>query len=304
MCARQIKFVLATLVALTPVHVAFAADECKALSDDCVAVGGWNFSVALGAGVRTNPLLHGSDIPLVVVPQFSYYGRRFFIDNLDLGVTLEENNTQTLSLVASPGYDRVFFYRSDLQNFFIGGFGGNSLSANTGKGSPQVPANSPGLLGKEEIPQRARQVTYLAGPEWTFKYRRVSGQLDFLHEITGRDHGDELRAAVGIPLVETRGTLTANVGFTWKSAAIVNYYYGAPSVYQAGAALNPLPEAGLFTAPARKVEFHGIRPLRAAGKRHSRQPDRRAALRDDGLCRDDLRVLSGTTCDIGSGRRV
>ena len=51
----------------------------------------------------------------------AYYGKRFFIDNLDVGFTLAENAVNTLSLVASPGYDRVFFYRSDLQNIFVTG---------------------------------------------------------------------------------------------------------------------------------------------------------------------------------------
>jgi len=143
-------------------------------------VGSWNLSVALGAGIRTNPVVHGSDIPLIVVPQFSYYGKRFFIDNLDPGVTLFESDANTLSLIASPGYDRVFFYRSDLQNIFVG----ETLSA---AGSPSL--ETPWVI--REFPARPRKITYLTGPEWTFKYAGVSGQLDYLHEITGRNHGDE-----------------------------------------------------------------------------------------------------------------
>src|SRR5207237_6354188 len=118
--------IAAVLGLLCWTDVAFAEDGCTASpevtpSDECVAVGRWNLSVALGAGIRTNPVVHSQDIPLVVVPQFSYYGKRFFIDNLDPGVTLFEGEASTLSLIASPGYDRVFFYRSDLQNIFIGG---------------------------------------------------------------------------------------------------------------------------------------------------------------------------------------
>src|SRR6202166_5021480 len=97
-----------------------AEEGCAASSDDCVPVGGWSLSVALGAGVRTNPLVHGQDIPLVVVPQFSYYGKRFFIDNLDPGVTVFEGASNGLMLLASRGYDRFFFYRSDLQNIIFG----------------------------------------------------------------------------------------------------------------------------------------------------------------------------------------
>ena len=98
-------------------------DECKEESSECVPVGGWNFSLALGAGVRTDPVVHEGTIPLVVIPQFSYYGEHFFIDDLDAGVTLLDSDRTTLSLIASPGYDRVFFYRSDPQNMFVSGLG-------------------------------------------------------------------------------------------------------------------------------------------------------------------------------------
>lgn len=258
---RAIGHIAAVLGFLCCVDVAVAEDGCAASSDaapsneassdapssgaasadDCVRVGGWNLSVALGAGVRTNPVVHAKDIPLIVVPQFSYYGKRFFIDNLDPGVTLFEGDTNTLSLIASPGYDRVFFYRSDLQNVFIGGT--TSVAAGGETAFVPTPRGNPGQTFRE-IPARPRKITYLAGPEWTFKYAAVTGQIDYLHEITGRNHGDEIRAALGIPLGRLAGSWTANVGVTWKSAGIVNYYYGLPGLYDAGWALNPFAKIG------------------------------------------------------------
>jgi len=88
----------------------------------------------------------------------------------------------------------------------------------------------------------------LAGPEYTFKYGGVTGQLDILHEITGQNGGDEVRAAIGIPLLKVCGSLTANAGITWKSAAIVNYYYGAGGIYAPGSALDPFFKLG-YTLP-------------------------------------------------------
>jgi len=237
---------LAIVVELAGVHAARAADDCEGPSPDCVAVGGWNVSVALGAGAMTNPLVGGKTIPLVVVPQFSYYGKRFFIDNLDLGVTLAETDGSTFNLVASPGYDRVFFYRSDLQNVFVRGFGANTAL---------VHADYPGAV---QVAPRPRHVTYLAGPEWTLKSGGLSVQFDVLHEITGQNHGNEVRAAVGVPLLEGKGTLTANAGITWKSAAIVNYYYGDSSIYQAGSALDPFFKLGYTLPLAGKWRFYAF----------------------------------------------
>src|SRR5258708_16635651 len=209
MYAKLFKCLLLVLAGVAQVQAATSDDDCKDTSDDCVAVGKWNFSVALGAGVRSNPLATGKNIPLVVIPQFSYYGKRFFINDLDLGFTLAENTTNTFSLVASPGYDRVFFYRSDLQNIFIGGLPGNA-----GPGAFVVRAAAGSTQTPVRFPARARHFTYLAGPEWTFKLSGVSGQLYFLHDITDTNNATEIRAAMRNPLVETKGSFTANCGVT------------------------------------------------------------------------------------------
>ncbi|MGH8199395.1 MAG: MipA/OmpV family protein [Steroidobacteraceae bacterium] len=201
-------------------------DSCKGPSKDCVAVGHWNFRISLGAGVRTDPIVHEAPIPLVVIPQFSYYGKRVFIDDLDLGFTLTESDASTLSLIATPGYDRVFFDRTDPQNIFVA-----------------VPAITGGHH-VASVPGGPRNWTYLAGPEWTFETRGITGQLDLLHEITARNHGNEVRAALGIPIIESMGSLSANVGLTWKSSAIVRYYYGVPGVYEGSWALNPFVKLG------------------------------------------------------------
>jgi MipA family protein len=257
--------VLAMLLSLCRAASVLAADDCMGPSSDCVAVGHWNFSVALGAGVRTNPVVHGTDIPLVVIPQFSYYGKRVFIENLDLGVTLAESDSNAFSLVASPGYDRVFFYRSDLQNIFLGGLPGSGNGAASGIGG-NAAASPPGSTTRAPFPSRSRQVTYLAGPEWTFKVHGLSGQVDVLHEITGHDHGDEIRTALAVPLTGSQSPLTASLGLTWKSAAIVNYYYGAPNIYQGGSAVNPFMKLSYTRPLSRKWRLTALLQYERLGK--------------------------------------
>src|ERR1700729_842514 len=229
---------LAMIIGLNQVHAAGSEDDCEGPTAGCVAIGRWNFSVALGAGVRTNPLVNGKDIPLVVIPQFSYYGKRFFIDNLDFGFTLAERGANTFNLIATPGYDRVYFYRTDLQNFFIG-FPVNGFNPVV------VDSLTPGAI---KVSTPAPRITYLAGPEWTFKYGPVSGQLDLLRDATGQNSGDEIRAGLGMPLLTLKGTVSANVGFTWKSAATVNYYYRVPLLYSGSAAFDPFIKLG-YTLP-------------------------------------------------------
>ena len=205
-----------------------AEAPCTSPSPECAVVGRWEISASFGIGSRTNPIEGKSDLPLVVIPRISYYGKRFFLENLDLGVTLHEGVSNTFNLIATPGYDRAFFFNSDLQNIFIPGgssFGNGTVAAPT---ADQVFEVSP------------RHTTYLAGPEWTFNYGPITGQLDALREITGRHDGYEIRAALATPLLaESKGSLVASAGLTWKSEELVSYYYGVRGLYEPGAAVNP-----------------------------------------------------------------
>ena len=248
MWKQPVAYILAvTALAATTLAAARASPvrDCEAESPECVAVGKWNVSLALGAGVRTNPVVHGQDLPLVVVPQFSYYGKRFYIDNLEAGFTVVDGETSTLSLVASPGYDRIFFYRSDLQNIFV------NLSES------EVPTGTH-AQSAVPFPSRPRQITYLAGPEWTFNVHDIVGQFDVLREITGHNHGEEVRAAIRLPVTRFTGALNATVGLTWQSAAIVNYYYGAPRIYEAGSALRPFLKLGYVRPLGRGWRLEGV----------------------------------------------
>ena len=227
-------FALLTVLALCKPIAAAAQGKCTATSAECVAVGEWDLSIGLGAGVRTNPIDGRSDIPLVVIPQLSYYGKRFFLDSLEPGVTLFEADAHTVNVIATPGYDRVFFSRSDLQNVFVSGPLGSS-----GGGAVSGPGVDPAPSVPVEYRGHRRRTTYLVGPEWLFTFGRFAGQLSVLREVTGRHDGHEVRGALSAPLIQTENSLVANAGFTWKSAELVRYYYGVKGHYRADAALNP-----------------------------------------------------------------
>lgn len=84
---------------------------------DCVPVGQWQFNLALGAGLRQNPLHHKSDTPLIVLPEVSYYGERFFLKNFELGFTLFEDPRHQFHLLLTPSTDQMYFNRWDPLNF-------------------------------------------------------------------------------------------------------------------------------------------------------------------------------------------
>lgn len=221
MRSATLPIILLTTLTIAPVQFSAAQKSaCVSVSADCVAIGDLDISISVGAGLRTNPLANRSDIPLIVIPQVTYYGKRFFIESLDVGFTLHETDAHALNIVATPGYDRVFFHRDDLQNVFASGV----------VNAPFVP---------EGYSTHRRRTTYLAGPEWTFGVGQLAGQLSALYDVTGRHDGYEVRGAVAYPLLQTEHSITINGGFTWKSEETVAYYYGVERLYDPGASLSP-----------------------------------------------------------------
>lgn len=221
------SFVLFAIAALAGLQTAAAQAPCKAPSADCVPVGDLQLSLSFGAGTRTNPVVGRDNIPLYVIPSVSYYGKRFFLESLEPGVTLYESDAHTFNLIATPGFDRVFFSRHDLQNVVVP-FAADVPSF----GVTAEPQQQTLTVGQ-------RHTTYLAGPEWLFRHRDFIGQVSALYEVTGRHKGYEVRAAVSAPLVQSKQSLVASTGVTFKSAATVDYYYGVPDLYRPDAALSP-----------------------------------------------------------------
>src|SRR5687768_10594012 len=226
---RKSLLLLALLSAVAGLQPVAAQTACKSPSADCVAVGDLEVSVSVGYGTRTNPVAGRDDIPLFVLPQVSYYGKRFFLESLEPGVTLYESDAHTFNLIATPGFDRVFFSRKDLQNVIVAGASVIGFAT----------AEAPVLENQQSFPVGRRRTTYLAGPEWMFRYGDFIGQVNALYEVTGRHDGYEVRAAVSAPLLQSKHSLVVNTGLTWKSAAIVDYYYGVPGFYRPDGALSP-----------------------------------------------------------------
>jgi len=227
------NFTLRTLLPLVmlgapvgPLPVA-AQTACTAPSPDCAVVGDFDLSLSFGYGTRTNPVTGRDDIPLYVIPQVSYYGKHFFLESLEPGVTLYESDANTFNLVATPGFDRVFFSSHDLQNIIVASTVAGDFS------EALVPPED------QSFPVGSRHTTYLAGPEWLFRYHDFIGQLNALYEVTGRHKGYEVHGGISAPLLQSKHSLVVNAGWTWKSAEAVNYYYGVENLYKPGSAFNP-----------------------------------------------------------------
>ena len=250
---------LLLLMYLTLMPQIVSADgACSAAGSDCVAVGEWQFSVGVGLGVRTNPLLDGDDLPILVLPEVNYYGERFFWDTTTLGFTLLDSPHHMINLVATAGLDHMYFHDWSLGNFVIESAGsGYTISAAPLESAddevesapePRDETRNPNIIdpdGPNEFfhkttlrsdaelgnrmaafDLRPRRLTGLAGVEYGYYRGNTSVSVQGLQEFTGYHDGQEVRFGIDQRVNLGPGELTMALGAVWQSAEVVDYFYG------------------------------------------------------------------------------
>ncbi|UTF60997.1 MipA/OmpV family protein [Gilvimarinus sp. DA14] len=261
----MIKFspqLLLCLIGLLFAPLTWADDEyCQANPDDCMAVGSWQFSLGVGLGLRTNPLVDGDDIPLVLLPEVSYYGERFFLDTTSAGFTLIEQPRHMLNAVATLGLDQMYFNDLSLGNFVIEGtgggfsFGGAVNSGGLGTQSDPIELAPPvdetttptttdrdgpneffhkvnaapreeesGPITLDDIGKR--RMAALAGLEYAYYAGPAVFSLQALQDVSRVHEGQEVRAGLDYRLQGEKNLFTFAGGFVWQSDKVVDYYFG------------------------------------------------------------------------------
>ena len=187
----------------------------------------WQLGVALGYGLRTNPLAQSDDIPIVIDIDIAWFGEHFFFDNGDIGLTFVDNEWMTTSIIARVNSDRVFFGKTDTEIVTVG-LAGAPLAVPT---ELVIPDRDYAVEAGVEV---------LADGRW--------GQFQFAahHDVSGTHDGYEVDLNYGIGFRSQRWYLEPSFGVTYKSAAMNDYYWGVRvsesneplPAYAAGAGLN------------------------------------------------------------------
>jgi len=212
---------------------------CNDTNEQCIETGKLNLSVSVGLGLRTNPLFQSDNIPLIVLPEISYYADNFFIENLDIGYTLYDSAISSLNLIATPSYDSVFFNRWDPGNLLIDIA---SVTTEVNIGFDSEIDTDPIQINPNEL--SSRKFSYLAGLEYSYQFRNSLLQISLLADITNIHSGKEARFAYAYSFNQSVST---TLGFTWKDQNLTNYYYGVDpnevadvrAVYHANSSINP-----------------------------------------------------------------
>lgn len=140
-----------------PAYASSSDAVCSKENAHCVTVGQWEFSVGIGLGGRTNPIVGNDDIPIFLMPTISYYGKRFFWQTDTIGYTLFESEHTQFNIIGTIGYDQTYFNDWGIGNFSIEGGGGGLGSG--GGNSPSGAASPVGDYSSEVTPTPTPVVT-------------------------------------------------------------------------------------------------------------------------------------------------
>ncbi len=223
--------------------------QCIATNEECAPVNEWEISLAVGAGVLTNPLHGGSNIPLVLIPKISYYGEKIFLENNVLGYSVYETSAFSFSALSMVNRENAFFNRWHPNNIFVPTLA-NGITESSPSFDDQINKESTSpAIDFEEVANRkwaldaGMQVNWFISTKNHLKiqvlhdvnnaYNGFNGQIEFNHRFTV------------LPISNTRWQITA--GVNWLSRQQVDYYYGLGekdnveihSYYQKATALNP-----------------------------------------------------------------
>ncbi len=235
----------------------------------------WRLGAALGYGVRSNPLIQSDDIPVIVDLDFAWFGKRWFIDNGDIGFTLFDDARSTTSIVARLNSDRVFFGKTNTRyvNFTYAGRGMTVAFTPPEPGAPGAIDMLP-----VEVKPPDRDYAIEIGVETLIDGEWGTTTLRAFHDASGTHGGYELSADFSRRWTAGRLSIAPMVGIAYKSASLNDYYWGV----NAAEASLALPEyragAGFAFQGGLLANYYLTRNLRlAVSLNYERLPDDVAA---------------------------
>jgi outer membrane protein len=205
----------------------------------------WDLGLALGVGERSNPLIIGEDININTVIDFTWTGRKFYFDNGDFGYTFVERQAYAFSVVATFNNERNYYNYLTGQDvglesasrfgFKAPGFNINGEESPTDElfiseedrvtnpGLPDV-VTSDFLNRNTELPDR----DFALNSGFEFLYISPWGdiQAQLLSDVSSTHNGQEAWLSWSHPWYTANSELNLTFGLEWKSANLVNYYYG------------------------------------------------------------------------------
>ena len=234
----------------------YAAYSCE-LPQDCLLPNSWQIGIAVGLGVRSNPLVNGDDVPLLLLPDIAWYGDAAYFDNGELGYQWIDSKTQALETFIHLDEERSFFSFWSPSNIFLPV---NSVSTGTPDAGPDAgPAPQPPTeISVDDVASRKWALN--AGFRWHYKQKASEWQLSLEKDISGVHEGEKLHLSYQHSWQWQEWRMALKTTAIWKSEKLTNYYYGISARDNVSAQFFYHAEAGWQP----KLSLHLQRPLNSS----------------------------------------
>lgn len=189
---------------------------------DCPQDKAWDIGLAIGLGMRTNPLVDGDTIPLIVLPDIVYSNKHIYFDNGELGWRAYSNETNKLSVFVSPNKESANFSFWHSANIFtpITNVGSGPVdNPDVDEGSAELPDN----VSVNDIAKRKWAVDL--GLRWQWQYKRAYLNLAWMNDISGVYKGSHFELATSFKSTIQDWTILISPYVKWHSDKLSNYYY-------------------------------------------------------------------------------
>ena len=216
----------------------------------------WDLGIGLGYGNSSNPFIGAEDVPTFLALDFSVYGKRFFLDNGEIGFTLVDTNNSGINIIATYNNERVYYsllnqigitiIRNDASINSIEPPSLVSIDNNTHiTPRPVIPRPNPGdpvpsptppppLLSSLlpfgenillfDIPNKKSSLNIGFEIIHDFKWGSVNFQTT--SDVIGVHSGYESTLDISKSWKNNNWGFLIHAGVQWKSKNLVNYYYG------------------------------------------------------------------------------
>ena len=221
-----------------------------------------NLAVALGYGVRSNPLNFSDDRNLFLVPDIAWYGENWYLDNLEVGYQWSYTQSFAFETLVTLNTSNRHFQDDHGSSFLLDGefaTGNGSAGGNVGWEIPPTAENPapPATLSLSPADVQDRDFAVDVGVRAHWYTDRSEWTLALLRDISDVYGGT--RAAVGYRKPWSLGPwkLLSSAELEWRSAELLNYYYGVDDGDVADPRYHYTPGSGLFA----NIKLTASRPI-------------------------------------------
>ena len=207
---QQIRLLLLSVVLLSGTAFGNKAND----KHQHVQPSEWGVDIGIGYATISNPLNQRDDLHSVLLPQWYYYGERFYMETTDLGYTLFEDERLIFDLVGYVNQDGVLFNTDNNPVSYL-------------EISKLVPnAGLPMSTGAIDFPDIERRFSYMLGGQIMLMTHWLDGRFVWGKDVSAGHNGEEITLALEKRYGWQDWQVNWELGVIGKTQALNNYYYG------------------------------------------------------------------------------